>query len=375
MVGLIRSPASTFREEESIDSKQQGRSKEEGVNRGKGLCFERVDEFDGDEPVVNDIDGNEEQTNIPTVEHHTDIPDVDHPMDMLSSSEVVATPFLRGLVGPSIPTNFSCHVAAKIWNNEVVVSTFVERWQPETNSFHMPFGEMFASLDDVSTILGIPMTGTSVSTNNLSRDEAVKVLVKLLGVSKDDAVVELKEAQGQLVPLEWLHENFQSVSNADSNDFIHYAARAYLLLLLGCTLFVDKTTIRVSVVYLKLLEDLNLVHSYAWGAAALAFLYKQLGMATKSTVRQIAGYMTLLEAWIYEHFICLLQEELDRLEAHEVIWDPYISKRDNHPFAEVAYYTGLLKCIDIVEPYHPDRFLRQFGRMQTILPPPLSPVS
>ncbi|CAL5377741.1 unnamed protein product [Camellia sinensis] len=235
----------------------------------------KVDEFDGDEPIVNDIGGNEEQTNIPAIDHHMDIPDVDHSTDMSGSSEEFTTSFPGGPVDPSILTNFSCHVATKIWNNEerdllrcLNHGTFVERWQPETNSFHMPFGDMSMSLDDISTILRIHVTGTSVSTNKLSRDEAAKVLVKSLGVLEDDAVVELKGVQGELVRLEWSHEKFQSVSDADSDDFIHY---------------------------LQLLKDLNLVHSYAWGAAALAFLYRQLGMATKSTVRQIAGYMTVVK--------------------------------------------------------------------------------
>ncbi|CAL5379579.1 unnamed protein product [Camellia sinensis] len=210
----------------------------------------QVDEFDGDEPIVNDIGGNEEQTNIPTIDHHMDIPEVDHSTDMSGSSEEFTTSFPGGLVDPSILTNFSCHVATKIWNNEerdllrclnhgskvanwfltsegLLIQIFeqgtvVERWQPETNSFHMPFGDMSVSLDDVSTILGIHVTGTSVSTNKLSWDEAAKVLVKSLEVLEDDAAVELKGARGELVRLEWLHENFQSVSDADSDDFIHY---------------------------------------------------------------------------------------------------------------------------------------------------------
>ena len=45
---------------------------------------------------------------------------------------------------------------------------------------------------------------------------------------------------------------------------------------------------------------LGSIHTYAWGAAA--FLYRQLGYASRSGVRQMGGYMTLLEAWIYEHF-------------------------------------------------------------------------
>ncbi|KAL7212785.1 hypothetical protein ACSBR2_015462 [Camellia fascicularis] len=117
----------------------------------------------------------------------------------------------------------------------------------------------------------------------------------------------------------------------------------------------------------------------------------------------MAGYMTLLEAWIFEHFFAArpylnleykedqprvfrwisrtqsssstsilqrLQEDLDRLETHDVIWDPYHDKHVEHPFYDVSYYSGCLKYMHIVEPYHPDRVLRQFGRVQ-IIPSPL----
>ncbi|KAL7248480.1 hypothetical protein ACSBR2_003250 [Camellia fascicularis] len=43
---------------------------------------------------------------------------------------------------------------------------------------------------------------------------------------------------------------------------------------------------------------------------------------------------------------------------HKVIWDPYHDKRIEHPFSDVAYYSGCLKCMHIIEPYHPDRVLR-----------------
>ena len=57
----------------------------------------------------------------------------------------------------------------------------------------------------------------------------------------------------------------------------------------------------------------------------------------------------------------------------QVVWDPYWEHRADHPFNEVAFYTGCLKCMDIVEPYHPDQVLRQFGRVQRIPPTPLAP--
>ncbi|CAI0550262.1 unnamed protein product [Linum tenue] len=40
-----------------------------------------------------------------------------------------------------------------------LLSAFVERWQPDTNTFHMPFGEFSILLHDVHHILRIPVDG------------------------------------------------------------------------------------------------------------------------------------------------------------------------------------------------------------------------
>ncbi|XP_028108507.1 protein MAIN-LIKE 1-like [Camellia sinensis] len=291
--------------------------------------------------------------------------------------------------------------------NRIVISAFVERWQPETNTFHLTVGEMTMTLDDVGTILGIPITGRSVSAATLTDQQAHAFVVDALGVDDAEATEELSSARGQSVKLEWLQTKFNGCKDSDTEESIACAARAYLLFLLGCTLFSDKSGTRVPVVYLKLLMDLSDIHTYAWGAAALAYLYRQLGFATRSAVRQMAGYMTLLEAWIYEHFrpfrprqnmqytvqlphvhrwtprreagstishLQALREELDRLAFDEVTWDPYRHCRQHHPCHEITFYTGCLKCLDVVEPYHPERVLRQFGRIQTIPPAPLDPV-
>ena len=41
-----------------------------------------------------------------------------------------------------------------------LISAFVERWQPDTNTFHMPWGEMTIMLHDVQRILGIGIEGS-----------------------------------------------------------------------------------------------------------------------------------------------------------------------------------------------------------------------
>ena len=73
------------------------------------------------------------------------------------------------------------------------------------------------------------------------------------------------------------------------------AARAYLLRLLGCTIFANKSATWVSVCYLALFRDLDMCEQWAWGAAALTFMYEQLGDACLGDTRQLAGFVTIVQ--------------------------------------------------------------------------------
>ncbi|XP_068492215.1 protein MAIN-LIKE 1-like [Phaseolus vulgaris] len=79
-------------------------------------------------------------------------------------------------------------------------------------------------------------------------------------------------------------------------------AREYLLHLIGYTIFADKSATSVSVSYLGLFVDLRHTGGYSWVAAALTHMYEQLGDCSYANNRQLAGYVTLLASWIYEHF-------------------------------------------------------------------------
>ena len=72
------------------------------------------------------------------------------------------------------------------------------------------------------------------------------------------------------------------------------AARAYLLHLVGCTLFSNKSATYVHVVHLKAFRDLGESGGYVWGVAALVHMYDQLDEADRTTTQQIGGYLTLL---------------------------------------------------------------------------------
>ncbi|XP_057425794.1 uncharacterized protein LOC130719173 [Lotus japonicus] len=62
-----------------------------------------------------------------------------------------------------------------------LVSALVERWHEETSSFHMSFGEMTVTLDDVSALLHLPTSGRFYTPAALSRLEMAETCVRLLG--------------------------------------------------------------------------------------------------------------------------------------------------------------------------------------------------
>ncbi|KAK9140222.1 hypothetical protein Scep_009903 [Stephania cephalantha] len=174
----------------------------------------------------------------------------------------------------------------------------------------MPFVEMSISLEGVSILLKIMVTGKVVAVGNFSRyiedsrKEAIELISKLLGVTIEEAEEEVNITKGLTVRKAWLKTWWSP--NWKSKPFtyppVQCTERAFLLYLLSYTLFVDKSGSRVSIALLKLLENLDDVGNYAWGATALAYLYCQLGSATRVEVLQIVRYLTLFEGWVYEHF-------------------------------------------------------------------------
>ncbi|XP_012567314.1 protein MAINTENANCE OF MERISTEMS-like [Cicer arietinum] len=145
------------------------------------------------------------------------------------------------------------------------------------------------------------------------------------------------------------------------------AARAFLLFLVGCTLFSNKSVFAVSVAYLECFRDLNSCQGYAWGAAALAYLYDNLRETSMHHTRMVSGYLALLQAWVYEHFpalcanCCRLSQTyvehypkalrwkpkwdeglvlpfwkaFDEIDVDDICWTPYIEHRLKRPFETV----------------------------------------
>ncbi|KAL5138315.1 Protein MAIN-LIKE 2 [Glycine soja] len=267
------------------------------------------------------------------------------------------------------------------------ISAFVERWHSETSTFHLLVGELTITLDDVSSILHFSITSALHNFHALSTEEARFLLTELLEVSAEEARAEIALTRGAYAR-RWI-----------------VAARAYLLHLVGCTLFANNSATYVHVVHLDAFRDLAHSGGYAEGVATLAHMYDQLDEACRTTTRQLAGYLTLLQCWIYEHFPSVHQcvtndtyqetspraswwltskahmkgitaapyrARCDGLTVTDVSWFPFLEHRGDRAFQEISSFQSQLRWGPMIVTVRPERVVRQFGYIQSIPPPPVS---
>ncbi|KAJ7960703.1 serine/threonine-protein phosphatase 7 long form-like [Quillaja saponaria] len=255
-----------------------------------------------------------------------------------------------------------------------LISALVERWRRETNTFHLNVGEMTVTLKDVALLLGrAPEHGYT---------------------------------SGGMVKLSWLKEFFSCCPEDASIEVIEQHTRAYLLYLVGSTIFSTTTGNKVPVMYLPLFENFERCGNYAWGAAALAFLYRALGNASLKTQSTISGCLTLLQCWCYFHLnmgrpklnhdplhdrfpfvlrwkgkqsgptanrdVVFYRKALDSLKPCDVEWLPYrnmdsmVIPEDIKSTLILGRSKTMLICFDKAERHLPNRCLRQYGMLQSI---------
>ncbi|XP_010519612.1 PREDICTED: serine/threonine-protein phosphatase 7 long form homolog [Tarenaya hassleriana] len=278
--------------------------------------------------------------------------------------------------------------------NNSLISALVERWRRETNTFHFPCGEMTITLDEVSLILGLAIDGEPVLGVKDKDEEPAQVCKRLLGKSPRG------ELSGNRVTAKWLKENFSECPKGASMKELEYHTRAYLVYLVGSTIFATTDPSKISVDYLLFFEDFEKAGKYAWGAAALAFLYRQIGNASQRSQSIIGGCLTLLQCWSYFHLdidrpkrtphqfpLALLwkgrqqsrskndlfkyRKALDDLDPSHVSWCPYGGDLD---IVRTSFKDSIIlgrsrtRLIGpkVVEWHFPDRCMRQFGMCQFI---------
>ncbi|CAN1309999.1 Protein MAIN-LIKE 2 [Linum perenne] len=128
-----------------------------------------------------------------------------------------------------------------------LITALVERWRPETSTFHLYHGEATITLEGVYFLTGLSVDGqTSIHT-------------------------------------------------------IEQHCHAYILDFFGSCIFTDRYGSHVPLFFLPLLEDMSEIGEYAWGAAALSWLYRELGRCafriesspSRDHIGDIGGWMAL----------------------------------------------------------------------------------
>ncbi|XP_016726577.1 protein MAIN-LIKE 1-like [Gossypium hirsutum] len=172
-----------------------------------------------------------------------------------------------------------------------LISALVERWHPETHTFHLPCGECTITLEDVALHFGLPIDGSAV-TGVSAIVEPAALCYSLLGASPDN-----NESNFSDLKFTWLKANFEHLSVNATEEELMCAARAYIMHIIGGVLMPNANNNRVHLQYLPLLADLCNVHLYSWGSAVLAILYRELCRTTKPDVVDIGRCLVLLQSW------------------------------------------------------------------------------
>ncbi|WOH11507.1 hypothetical protein DCAR_0830994 [Daucus carota subsp. sativus] len=183
----------------------------------------------------------------------------------------------------------------KVRHDRGVITAFIERWRPETHTFHLSFGEATITLEDVHHILGLRTTGRPLILHGYTSTPAQRVaLVRdLLGLAPEN-----DDLRKDNLKIQWLITHFGRCHRLDelAEDFgaqSIFHIRAHLLCVIG-SLFPSGSGNYVPLSLLRLLDDLESLGGYSWGSAVLSYTYRKMCDASRGVKINFTGYATLL---------------------------------------------------------------------------------
>ncbi|XP_069148316.1 protein MAIN-LIKE 1-like [Solanum lycopersicum] len=222
-----------------------------------------------------------------------------------------------GPLEPSVLTQQLTHRSRDIWNGSVnmilntrsLITSLVERWRPETHTFHFRTGEATITLQDVEVLYGLPVNGDPVLGDESIRTigDWQNICQRLLGFiprPQDFNRSSLKVTALNAHMLEQLQ-----LPDLTTQEMIDQMARCYMFWMIAGMMMADTSGNYLKLMCLPMLEDLNVVSSYSWGSATLACLYRFLCKASQSNQNEIAGFLPLLQ-FIWEPYSDDLIESL-----------------------------------------------------------------
>ncbi|RYR74158.1 hypothetical protein Ahy_A02g008787 [Arachis hypogaea] len=253
---------------------------------------------------------------------------------------------------------------------KALINALVERWRPETHTFHLPIGECTVTLEDVVVILGLPTNGLPVTGMTLSSFEALEgECFHQFGVAPRKA-----DCRGSGIKLTWLRNLKERIQLTDENSMQRYV-KCHIMLLLGTILLGDKSLCRASRFDCKEIDG-PLTLLLAWFWIRLPYLAPStreprsfpLANRWRNWERGDNRYRYLSLA----HF----RKALDEVQEGQFVWvaygvdriDPGIIPEDILMHAVVWSATVPLISFESIEWHATDRIRRQFGFVQGVPP-------
>uniref|UniRef100_M0ZJ12 Serine/threonine-protein phosphatase 7 long form homolog n=1 Tax=Solanum tuberosum TaxID=4113 RepID=M0ZJ12_SOLTU len=299
-----------------------------------------------------------------------------------------------------------------------LITSLVERWRPETHTFHFRTGEATITLQDVEVLYGLPVNGDPVLGDESIRTigDWQNICQRLLGFIPRPQNFNRSSLKVTALNAHMLEQ--QQLPNLATQDMINQMARCYMFWMIAGMMMADTSGNYLKLMFLPMLEDLSVVSSYSWGSATLACLYHFLCKASQSNQNEIAGFLPLLQIWAWErvtvlkpqviaqrdtennflaglprgphatrwfahfswtnttkHVLKVFRDALDSMTEDQFIWEPYSDDLiENLPDycrigRDIWRVRAPIFCWDVVEVHLPDRVMRQFGLKQTIPTP------
>ncbi|CAI0458564.1 unnamed protein product [Linum tenue] len=200
-----------------------------------------------------------------------------------------------------------------------LITALVERWRPETSTFHLPCGEITITLEDVVTLSGLAIDGDAVVVD-IPDEEWSAICLRLLGRVPVDLVGGVA-----VVRIVWLRVEFSHLPEDASQEFWAWERFPHL-------------APRDSETRAQATEDAH-PRGLRWLSASS---------------RQYGDQLFQYKLWF------------DAMDT--VVWQPYRERalhlRGSVIQSETFRAVVPLICFSSVMWHHPDRVLRQFGMRQ-----------
>ncbi|XP_072150989.1 protein MAIN-LIKE 2-like isoform X3 [Setaria viridis] len=133
-----------------------------------------------------------------------------------------------------------------------LLTAMVDRWCPETHTFHLPFGEMTITMQDVAMLLGLPLDGQPVT--GIIQNKNWRDMVEMhIGIrpSEPEGGDSSKKTSG--VSSAWLREHFDVCPPGANDEVVQRYARVWLWHFVSTFLFPDAAGNTVSWMVLPIL--------------------------------------------------------------------------------------------------------------------------